>query len=81
MDMSFEHIPIRRLNTEYYSVPWTSVRSIVIDPTDSQTLYAGDYNSGVYMTNDGGSTWYPQACQFLKLRHHIHSFLAKKRKA
>jgi hypothetical protein len=21
----------------------------------------------------GGGTWYPQACQFLKLRHHIHS--------
>jgi len=25
---------------------------------------------------DGGSgTWYPQACRFLKLRHHTHSLL------
>jgi putative transposase len=21
---------------------------------------------------DGGGTWYPKACQFLKLKHHIH---------
>jgi putative transposase len=26
------------------------------------------------LTADGGGTWYPpQACQFLKLKHHIHS--------
>ena len=25
------------------------------------------------ISTDGG-TWYPQACQFLKLDHHIHSF-------
>ena len=26
--------------------------------------------------DDGGSgTWYPQACRFLKLRHHTHSLL------
>ena len=24
------------------------------------------------VSTDGG-TWYPQACRFLKLRHHIHS--------
>jgi len=23
--------------------------------------------------DDDGSTWYPQACRFLKLRHHTHS--------
>jgi putative transposase len=27
-------------------------------------------------TADGG-TWYPQACKFLKLKHHLHSFLEK----
>jgi putative transposase len=26
------------------------------------------------VSRDGG-TWYPQACQFLKLEHHIHSSL------
>ncbi len=25
---------------------------------------------------DGG-TWYPQACKFLKLKYHLHSFLEK----
>lgn len=25
----------------------------------------------------GGSSWYPTACQFLKLKHHIHSPLEK----
>jgi putative transposase len=22
---------------------------------------------------DGGGTWYPQSCKFLKLKHHLHS--------
>ncbi len=30
-------------------------------------------------TTDGERTWYPhQACRFLKLMHHIHSFFEKK---
>ena len=24
------------------------------------------------VSTDGDSTWYPQACKFLKLKHHIH---------
>ena len=28
------------------------------------------------VSTDGG-TWYPQACQFLKLKHHIHSSYEK----
>jgi len=28
------------------------------------------------ISTDGGS-WYPQACRFLKLDHHIHSFFEK----
>jgi putative transposase len=28
------------------------------------------------VSTDGG-TWYPQACRFLKLKHHIHSSLEK----
>jgi transposase-like protein len=27
---------------------------------------------GVYPVSTDGGTWYPQACQFLKLSHHIH---------
>jgi putative transposase len=26
---------------------------------------------------DGGSTWYPQACKFLRLEHHLHSSFEK----
>ena len=29
-----------------------------------------------YISTDGG-TWYPQACKFLKLKHHIHSSFEK----
>ena len=28
------------------------------------------------ISTDGG-TWYPQACNFLKLLHHIHSYMKK----
>ncbi len=28
------------------------------------------------VSTDGGS-WYPQACRFLKLKHHLHSSLEK----
>jgi len=29
------------------------------------------------VSTDGGGTWYPQACEFLKMDHHIHSPLEK----
>lgn len=32
------------------------------------------------VSTDGG-TWYPMACQFLKLDHHVHSFFGKKEKS
>ncbi len=32
---------------------------------------------GKYPISTDGGTWYPQACQFLKLRHHIHSSFEK----
>jgi putative transposase len=28
---------------------------------------------GKHSISTDGGTWYPQACQFLKLNHHIHS--------
>ena len=33
------------------------------------------------VSTDGEGTWYPMACQFLKLKHHIHSFFAKREKS
>ena len=29
------------------------------------------------VSTDGGGTWYPMACKFLKLNHHLHSPLEK----
>lgn len=35
----------------------TSVRSLSIDPTNSQTIYAGTFLAGVFKSVDGGGTW------------------------
>ena len=59
LGVSFEQPPKRVFSTDYYLVPWTSVWSIVIDPTNSQMIYAGDLSSGVYMSTDGGNNWIP----------------------
>jgi putative transposase len=32
---------------------------------------------GKHLVSTYGGTWYPQACQFLKLKHHLHSPLKK----
>jgi putative transposase len=29
------------------------------------------------ISTDEGGTWYPQACKFLKIKHHIHSYYEK----
>lgn len=29
------------------------------------------------VSTDGGGTWYPMACRFLKLKHHLHSPMEK----
>jgi putative transposase len=37
---------------------------------------------GKYPISTDGGTWYPpQACRFLKLNHHIHSFVYKDEKS
>jgi putative transposase len=37
---------------------------------------------GKYPISTDGDTWYPpQACRFLKLNHHIHSFVYKDEKS
>jgi putative transposase len=33
---------------------------------------------GKHPVSTDGGTWYPQACRFLKIRHHIHSSLEKR---
>jgi photosystem II stability/assembly factor-like uncharacterized protein len=36
------------------------VTAIVVDPTDSNIVYAGTAQGGVWKTSDGGGTWVPQ---------------------
>jgi putative transposase len=41
--------------------------------------YVVVHNYGIHpVSTDGGGTWYPMACRFLKLRHHIHASLEKR---
>jgi putative transposase len=35
------------------------------------------YKHGKYPISTNGGTWYPQACRFLKLNHHLHSHYEK----
>ena len=49
----------KAMGADYYMIPWTSIWSIVINPTDSQTIYAGDHQSGVYVSSNGGQNWHP----------------------
>ena len=34
-------------------------------------------NYGKHPVSTDGGTWYPQACRFLRLKHHIHSSFEK----
>ena len=44
-------------SSDYYTVPWTWVWSIAIDPAAPETVYAADHYSGVYMSTNGGQWW------------------------
>ena len=35
-------------------------------------------NHGKHPVSTDGGTWYPQACAFLKIDHHVHSPLEKR---
>jgi photosystem II stability/assembly factor-like uncharacterized protein len=39
-------------------IPWTKVFDIVIDPQNSKRIYAADLNTGVYVSEDAGESWY-----------------------
>jgi len=57
--VSLERAPEDLLTRPYYSIPWTSIWDIAIDPTDSSTIYAADNQSGVYLSTDAGESWDP----------------------
>jgi putative transposase len=44
-----------------------------------QDLFKKYGKNPVPTDDDGGGTWYPQACRFLKLRHHTHLYYCEKK--
>ncbi|MBU2553589.1 MAG: hypothetical protein KKF98_03955, partial [Bacteroidetes bacterium] len=46
-------------NSYTNSVPWTKITSIIIDPSNTNTIYASDLGTGVYSSTDGGRLWIP----------------------
>lgn len=57
------------LNSFLTSGSWTSrgpqnvggrTRSLLIDPNNPSTMYAGAVSGGIWKTTDGGATWHPQ---------------------
>jgi photosystem II stability/assembly factor-like uncharacterized protein len=57
--VSLNQPPKKATGMDYYSVPWTSIWDIVIDPTNTQTVYAADHHAGVLLSVDGGANWVP----------------------
>jgi photosystem II stability/assembly factor-like uncharacterized protein len=57
LGFSLERPPEQVEDQLYSSIPWTSIRALAIDPTDSQTVYAADFHSGAYLSTDGGGSW------------------------
>ena len=42
------------------TIPWSgAIQSLLIDPTNNNTMYIGAVNGGIWKTTDGGSTWTP----------------------
>jgi photosystem II stability/assembly factor-like uncharacterized protein len=40
-------------------LPDLSTRALVIDPTDSMTLYVGTFKRGIFKSTNGGESWQP----------------------
>lgn len=59
LGISIEEPAKMPLGQDYYSIPWTSIWSIVVDPNDSNKIYAADHQSGVYVSMDKGKNWHP----------------------
>ena len=43
--------------SSYYQWPWSTVSDIVVDPSNSQIVYASDLMFGIYRSDDGATSW------------------------
>lgn len=51
--------PKRIISQDYYSLAWSKINDIVVDPSDPLKVYAADESLGVYSSVDGGESWIP----------------------
>jgi len=43
--------------SSYPEWPWSTVSDIVVDPSNSQVVYASDLMFGIYRSDDAGANW------------------------
>jgi hypothetical protein len=41
----------------YNHLPWTKILDIKISPANHDHIYAADFNTGIYFSDDGGTSW------------------------
>jgi photosystem II stability/assembly factor-like uncharacterized protein len=46
-----------RASSDYYSIPWSVVYSLVVDPSNPHYVYAADISEGVYLSTNAGRNW------------------------
>ncbi len=63
-------VAIEPANKEILSISISKERNMFVA---ERFLYRLSEKHGEHPVSTDGGTWYPQACQFLKLKHHIHS--------
>jgi putative transposase len=63
-------VAIEPANKEILSISISKERNMFVA---ERFLYRLSENHGEHPVSTDGGTWYPQACLFLKLKHHIHS--------
>ena len=63
-------VAIEPANKEILSISISKERNMFVA---ERFLYRLSEKHGEHPVSTDGGTWYPPACQFLKLKHHIHS--------
>jgi len=57
-EISFQE-PRTVISSADYSIQWSVITSVVIDPAQPETIYVSDQATGVYRSTDGGKLWTP----------------------
>ena len=67
-------IAIEPKDKEILSITISKERNMFVAERFLSNLLKG---YGKHSVSTDGGTWYPMACRFLKLRHHLHSLFEK----